>query len=103
MLLVHLSLAARARPAHHITSHHVCVTLACLPTLRVRRAPAFADAVDMAHQLIMFGGPGHTSVLYTNPLNSKHIAQFSNAVKTVRILINTPASQGAIGRWWSCA
>lgn len=58
----------------------------------------------MAHQLIMYGGAGHTSVLYTNPLNAKHIAVFSNAVKTVRILINTPATQGAIGEIvaWSC-
>lgn len=42
-------------------------------------------------------GPGHTSVLYTNPLNRKNIAYFNSKIKTVRVLINTPSSQGAIG------
>ena len=40
-----------------------------------------------------FAGPGHTSVLYTNPLNRKHIDHFGSIIKTVRVLINTPASQ----------
>ncbi len=43
--------------------------------------------------LCRFGGPGHTSVLYTNPLNKEHIAHFGSVVKTVRVLINTPAAQ----------
>lgn len=51
----------------------------------------------MADKLIRFAGPGHTSVLYTNPLNRQHIEHFSDVVKTVRVLINTPSSQGAIG------
>ncbi len=39
------------------------------PVLAMYRAPEFEKAVSMADQLIRFAGPGHTSVLYTNPLN----------------------------------
>lgn len=61
------------------------------------KAPTYEEAVQMSHALIMYGGAGHTSVLYTNPLNKAHILLFESTMKTVRILINTPASQGAIG------
>lgn len=67
------------------------------PILAMYKAADYEQGVKMAHDLIMYGGAGHTSVLYTNPLNTKHIHQFQDTVKTVRILINTPASQGAIG------
>ena len=63
------------------------------PILGMYRAPNFHTAVDMADKLIKFGGPGHTSVLYTNPLNTAHIEQFGRVIKTVRVLINTPAAQ----------
>lgn len=32
-------------------------------------------------------------MLYTNPLNKAHIAHFGDIIKTVRVLINTPAAQ----------
>ncbi|GIL64204.1 hypothetical protein Vafri_18176 [Volvox africanus] len=67
------------------------------PILAMYKAPTYEHAVHIAHSLIMYGGAGHTSVLYTNPLNKAHIELFESTVKTVRILINTPASQGAIG------
>jgi acyl-CoA reductase-like NAD-dependent aldehyde dehydrogenase len=67
------------------------------PILAMYRAKDFDQGLDMATRLIMYGGAGHTSVLYTSPLNTAHINAFSAAAKTVRILINTPASQGAIG------
>jgi hypothetical protein len=67
------------------------------PILAMYKAPTYVHAVHVAHELIMYGGAGHTSVLYTNPLNKAHIELFESTVKTVRILINTPASQGAIG------
>lgn len=46
---------------------------------------------------MLFGGHGHTSCLYTRPTNKDHIREFREAMETVRILINSPASQGAIG------
>lgn len=63
------------------------------PVLAMYRSPSFEDAVDKADRLIRLFGPGHTSVLYTNPLNKNNIDHFSQVVKTVRVLINTPASQ----------
>ncbi|KAG1664035.1 hypothetical protein FOA52_010454 [Chlamydomonas sp. UWO 241] len=74
-----------------LSEEKLCPILACY------KAPSFEAAVDMADRLINFAGAGHTSVLYTNPLNKAHIARFSEVVKTVRVLINTPAAQGAIG------
>jgi acetaldehyde dehydrogenase / alcohol dehydrogenase len=67
------------------------------PILAMYRASNFHDAVNKAEKLIEFGGPGHTAVLYINPANLDDIAYFQSTVKTGRVLINTPSSQGAIG------
>ncbi|MBD1844827.1 bifunctional acetaldehyde-CoA/alcohol dehydrogenase [Cyanobacteria bacterium FACHB-63] len=67
------------------------------PILAVYRATTFEDAVLQAEQIVEFGGLGHTSVLYTQPGNTAHIHQFESVLRTSRVLINTPASQGAIG------
>lgn len=67
------------------------------PILAMYRAKDFQDAVDKAKLLINFGGRGHTSVLYTDPANKEHITDFESQLKTGRVLINTPSSQGAIG------
>ena len=67
------------------------------PVLGLYKASDFADALDKAEALIEAGGIGHTSVLYTNPLNRDRITDFGAMMKTGRILVNTPSSQGAIG------
>lgn len=67
------------------------------PILAMYRAADFHDAVEKAEALILFGGHGHTSALYTAPSNQEHIRYFENKVETSRVLINTPSSQGAIG------
>lgn len=67
------------------------------PVLAMYRASSFLDAVEKAKQLVEFGGQGHTSVLYINPAFFDDMAYFKNSVKTSRVLINTPSSQGAIG------
>ncbi|OKH39410.1 bifunctional acetaldehyde-CoA/alcohol dehydrogenase [[Phormidium ambiguum] IAM M-71] len=67
------------------------------PILAMYRATDFEDAVEKAEQLVLFGGRGHTAVLYTAPSNIDHIKQFEDKVQTARVLINTPSSQGAIG------
>lgn len=61
------------------------------------KAKDWTDAIDKARSLVLFGGHGHTSCLYTRPTNKEHITEFREAMETVRILINSPASQGAIG------
>lgn len=67
------------------------------PILAMYRASNFKDAVDKAGRLVEFGGQGHTAVLYINPEKMDDISYFKNSVKTSRVLINTPSSQGAIG------
>lgn len=67
------------------------------PILAMYRAKDFEDAVEKAEKLVLFGGRGHTAVLYTAPSNTEHIKRFEDKVETARVLINTPSSQGAIG------
>lgn len=67
------------------------------PVLALYKAADFEDAVGKAVKLIEFGGFGHTAALYTDPANNDRIEIFEKAVKTGRILLNMPSSQGAIG------
>ncbi|MBQ4558287.1 MAG: bifunctional acetaldehyde-CoA/alcohol dehydrogenase [Clostridia bacterium] len=68
------------------------------PVLAMYKANDFEDAVEKAHQLILDGGLGHTSSLYADTLSAKDkIEKFYNKMRTCRVLINTPSSQGGIG------
>ncbi|MGD1918647.1 MAG: aldehyde dehydrogenase family protein, partial [Pleurocapsa sp.] len=67
------------------------------PILALFRVADFEAATAKAEELILLGGRGHTSVLYTAPSNSDRIDYFDTHVSTGRVLINTPSSQGAIG------
>ncbi|MEH2921236.1 bifunctional acetaldehyde-CoA/alcohol dehydrogenase [Samsonia erythrinae] len=68
------------------------------PTLAMYRAKDFNDAVTKAEKLVAMGGIGHTSCLYTDQDNQQErVNHFGHMMKTARILINTPASQGGIG------
>ena len=68
------------------------------PVLAMYRAKNFTDAVDKAYRLIEDGGLGHTSSIYINTLTEQEKLQtFYSTMKTYRVLVNTPASQGGIG------
>ena len=68
------------------------------PVLAMYKADSFEDAVKKAEQLVADGGYGHTSSLYIDAVNEKEkIGRFAAAMKTCRILVNTPSSQGGIG------
>ena len=68
------------------------------PVLAMYKAESFDDAIAKAEQLVADGGYGHTSSLYIDEVNeSAKIDQFAAAMKTCRILVNTPSSQGGIG------
>ena len=68
------------------------------PVLAMYKAEDFDDALAKAGKLIADGGMGHTSVLYVNVETGKEkMDKFERAMKTCRILINTPSSQGGIG------
>ena len=68
------------------------------PVLAMYKAKSFKDALDKAERLIADGGFGHTSSLYINAITEKEkMAEFYSRMKTCRVLINTPSSQGGIG------
>ena len=68
------------------------------PVLAMYKAEDFEDALAKAEQLIADGGYGHTSSLYVDAVNDRaKIDEFAGRMKTCRILVNTPSSQGGIG------
>jgi acetaldehyde dehydrogenase/alcohol dehydrogenase len=67
------------------------------PVLALYAAEDFPAAMDTALALVKFGGPGHTAVLYTHPTQRDRIETFGARMKTCRVLVNMPSSQGAIG------
>lgn len=68
------------------------------PVLAMYKSDDFNDAIDKASHLIADGGYGHTSSIYINSETEKEkLDIFEGTMKTCRILINTPSSQGGIG------
>ncbi len=68
------------------------------PVLAMYKAENFEEAVNMAEHLIEQGGLGHTSSIYLHEQTEQaKIDYFANKMKTCRILVNTPSSQGGIG------
>ena len=79
------------------------------PVLGMYKAKTFDEALEKAAQLVadggyghtsslyVDGGYGHTSSLYVHPAETEKIAKHAAAMKTCRVLINTPSSHGGIG------
>lgn len=67
------------------------------PVLAMYKAKTFDEAIAKAEQLVADGGYGHTSSLYINTNEKEKMAKHAAAMKTCRILINTPSSHGGIG------
>ena len=67
------------------------------PVLAMYKAKTFDEAIEKAKQLVADGGYGHTSSLYINTAEKEKMAKHAEAMKTCRILVNTPSSHGGIG------
>ena len=68
------------------------------PVLAMYRAKDIQDAFAKAEKLVADGGYGHTSSIYLDEVNEKaKLDEFASRMKTCRILVNTPSSQGGIG------
>ena len=68
------------------------------PVLAMYKAQDIQDAFAKAEHLIADGGYGHTSSIYLNVVTEKaKLDEFTARMKTCRILVNTPSSQGGIG------
>ena len=68
------------------------------PVLAMYKAANFDEALDKAERLVADGGYGHTSSVYLDKVTEvAKIEKFAARMKTCRILVNTPSSQGGIG------
>ncbi|MGN1207816.1 MAG: bifunctional acetaldehyde-CoA/alcohol dehydrogenase [Eubacteriales bacterium] len=68
------------------------------PVLAMYKAKDIQDAFGKAEHLIADGGYGHTSSIYLNAVTEQaKLNEFAARMKTCRILVNTPSSQGGIG------
>jgi acetaldehyde dehydrogenase/alcohol dehydrogenase len=76
-------------PSEVLSSEKLC------PILAYYCAETFEDALETANELVENGGAGHTSVIYSS--NVDHIKRWESTIQTVRLLVNMPSSQGAIG------
>ncbi|HSV30455.1 MAG TPA: bifunctional acetaldehyde-CoA/alcohol dehydrogenase [Atribacteraceae bacterium] len=53
------------------------------------------EGIERAEQMVNFGGMGHSAVIHTE--DDKVIDLFSKKIKVGRLIVNAPASHGAIG------
>ncbi|MEE0929050.1 MAG: bifunctional acetaldehyde-CoA/alcohol dehydrogenase, partial [Acutalibacteraceae bacterium] len=68
------------------------------PVLAMYKSEDFADALAKAEQLVADGGYGHTSSIYLDAVTDRaKLDEFAARMKTCRIVVNTPSSQGGIG------
>ncbi|KEI72772.1 bifunctional acetaldehyde-CoA/alcohol dehydrogenase [Endozoicomonas elysicola] len=65
------------------------------PVLGVLKAKDAHHAIELADQMLNFGGLGHSAVLHAQ--DNQVIDEFSLAMKAGRIIINSPSTHGAIG------
>ncbi len=74
------------------------------PVLAMYRAKDLDDAFDKAAKLIEDGGLGHTSSIYLDLMTGQEkLEKFQARMKTCRIVVNTPSSQGGLGDLYNFA
>ena len=67
------------------------------PVLAMYRSKSFDEAIAKAERLVADGGYGHTASIYIDTKETEKLDKFETAMKTCRIVINTPSSHGGIG------
>ena len=67
------------------------------PVLAMYKAKTFDEAIAKAERLVADGGYGHTSAIYIDVNEKEKLAIHESAMKTCRILVNTPAAHGGLG------
>ncbi|WP_031104747.1 bifunctional acetaldehyde-CoA/alcohol dehydrogenase [Streptomyces sp. NRRL S-146] len=81
--------AERVGPDEPLTREKLC------PVLAVLRAEDERHGFDLAADMVAFHGQGHTAVIHTE--DAAVAEAYGKRMKTVRIIVNSPSSQGAIG------
>ncbi len=67
------------------------------PILTMYKAKDFEEAAEMAYELVIKGGAGHSADLYTDARHQERIDRYAEKMPTCRVLINSPSAQGGIG------
>ena len=68
------------------------------PVLAMYKAQDFNDALAKAETLVEEGGFGHTSSLWVDAVTQRDkVNEFAKRMKSCRILVNSPSSQGGLG------
>ncbi|WP_406005175.1 bifunctional acetaldehyde-CoA/alcohol dehydrogenase [Streptomyces sp. NBC_00637] len=80
---------ARVGPDEPLTREKLC------PVLAVLRADSARQGFDLAADMVAFHGQGHSAVIHTGDLSLAEA--YGRRIKAVRIIVNAPSSQGAIG------
>ncbi|MDH6502476.1 bifunctional acetaldehyde-CoA/alcohol dehydrogenase [Streptomyces sp. SAI-149] len=81
--------AGRVGPDEPLTREKLC------PVLTVLRAGSQRQGFDLAADMVAFHGQGHSSVIHT--ADAGLAEAYGRRMKTVRVIVNAPSSQGAIG------
>ncbi|KAB7833974.1 bifunctional acetaldehyde-CoA/alcohol dehydrogenase [Streptomyces mobaraensis] len=81
--------AERVGPAEPLTREKLC------PVLAVLRAGSQAEGFGLAADMVAFNGRGHSAVVHTG--DPAVAEEFGHRMQTVRVIVNAPSSQGAIG------
>ncbi|MFI2720285.1 bifunctional acetaldehyde-CoA/alcohol dehydrogenase [Streptomyces collinus] len=81
--------AERVGPDEPLTREKLC------PVLAVLRAEDERQGFDLAADMVAFHGQGHSAVIHTE--DPALAEAYGRRMKTVRVIVNAPSSQGAIG------
>ncbi|MFD9903612.1 bifunctional acetaldehyde-CoA/alcohol dehydrogenase [Streptomyces sp. NPDC059063] len=81
--------AERVGPDEPLTREKLC------PVLAVLRAASTRQGFELAADMVAFHGQGHSAVIHTE--DPALAEAFGSRLKAVRIIVNAPSSQGAIG------
>ncbi|MFI1994511.1 bifunctional acetaldehyde-CoA/alcohol dehydrogenase [Actinoplanes sp. NPDC020271] len=76
-------------PSEPLTREKLC------PVLAVLRVGSREEGVRAAADMVEFHGLGHSAVIHTE--DEQLVVEFGQRVKAVRVIWNSPASQGGIG------
>ncbi|MFJ4077672.1 bifunctional acetaldehyde-CoA/alcohol dehydrogenase [Streptomyces iakyrus] len=81
--------AERVGKTEPLTREKLC------PVLAVLRAEDERQGFDLAADMVAFHGQGHSAVIHTE--DPALAEAYGRRMKTVRVIVNAPSSQGAIG------
>lgn len=65
------------------------------PVLACYKVPTVQQGIERAAEVVAYGGMGHSSVIHSR--SEEAIAAFARRLQTGRVIVNSPATHGAIG------